>query len=89
MDQDWKRLILPMCGSNRSLNDSLGLHPNDDQDKKAMDIVLSGKTDNPPAGHASAMATLLLQEQGTYLKALCWLLLVDFATLEYLAKALH
>ena len=89
MEEDWARLMLPICGSDVSFNDSLGLHPTDDQDKAAMDSVLTWTTDDPPAEHASAMASLLVQGEGTYLKALCWLLLVDFVALEYLAKLFH
>ena len=54
-----------------------------------MDSVLTWTTDDPPAEHPSAMASLLVQGEGTYLKALCWLLLVDFVALEYLAKLFH
>ena len=83
MEEDWAHLLSPLCGSNVSFNDSLGLHPNDDQDKGAMEIVLNWKTDDPPADHASAMAILLQEGEGRYLRALCWLLLVDFVTLKH------
>ena len=92
MQQDWKRLFsraglkcLP------AFDRSLGLHPNDEHDQRAMEASL-GLADSESAGTPALLQTsaimrsmqVALKENGArYLRALCWLYLADFAALNF------
>ncbi|CAE7199358.1 unnamed protein product, partial [Symbiodinium sp. CCMP2456] len=104
MEDDWTRMFeAHQCNLSSPFDESLGLHPNDEQDKTAMETVLGwtetstiepidGSYDNAtPSAVALSQASAdvraivaALQENGSrYLRALCWLLLADFASFRF------
>jgi len=104
MEDDWTRMFgVHQCNLSSPFDQSLGLHPNDEQDKIAMETVLgwTGTSTMKPNGgshnNTTPSAVMLsqasadvraivtaLQENGSrYLRALCWLLLADFASFRF------
>ena len=95
MEEDWNRLFDGAefeCLS--AFNASLGLHPNDQRDKRAMEISLglanvtsTAKTASPflleVSADMHAIAITLRRNGARYLRALCWLLLADFAAFNF------
>jgi hypothetical protein len=93
MQEDFENMFAGHGGSV-SFNKSLGQHPISLQDKQALESILGrrlGSAANVAVLTAStstdsskrAMATVLSQGGAGYLRALCWVLLPDFAAFGY------
>ena len=93
MQEDFENMFAGH-GCSASFNKSLGQHPNSLQDKQALESILGQRPGS--ATHASllaaststdsskrAMAIVLSQGGAGYLRALCWVLLPDFAAFGY------
>ncbi|CAJ1425443.1 unnamed protein product [Effrenium voratum] len=82
--QDWRKLLAALHCDIATLpfDSSLGLHPNDNQDKTALQQGALSLFKVASDSHM-AMEAAMAENGGAYLRGLCWLLLPDFAILDY------
>ena len=103
MEEDWTRMFrLQECSLSAPFDEHLGLHPNDQADKVAMEISLGLESDRATDSSGDvatntsselmlveatadmrALVAALQQDRSKYLRALCWLLLPDFAAFNF------